>query len=192
MLADLLAHDGVVEEMSLAGPMGVMALHGGLEKETAPIAREVAAATGASLYVVEQPGNLAWHIPSVRYRPEDSARLATFLGHVRTVVSIHGFGRDHLRTSVLVGGRNAELGGVVAAALRTGTGLRVVDDRDEIPAGLRGMHRHNPVNLAPEAGVQLELSHSARVAPHRAALVSTLSRVLGAQPTIAADVPQQS
>lgn len=178
MLAELLAHEGVDEALSIAGSVGVMALHGGIEKATASIARETARLTGASLYVVEQPEDLAWHIPSVRYRPEQSTRLAAFLDHVRTAVSIHGFGRKDLPRTVLVGGRNTQLGRHIAAALRTETDLRVIDEADEIPPGLRGVHRHNPVNVPPEAGVQLELSQSARATPHREGLVNALVSVV--------------
>lgn len=178
MLAELLAHEGVVEEMSVTGSLGVMALHGGLEKATAAIARELARQSGSSLYVVEQPYDLAWHIPSTRYRPNQSRRLAAFLDHVRAVVSIHGFGRQSLPRTVLVGGRNVQLGSEIATALRRATDLRVIDAADDIPPGLRGLHRHNPVNLPPDAGVQLELSQSARAAPHRDALVKALVSVL--------------
>jgi phage replication-related protein YjqB (UPF0714/DUF867 family) len=178
MLAELLAHPGVVEEMVLAGPVGVMALHGGIEEETAEMAREVAAVTGSSLYVVEQPPDLSWHIPSIGYDPSASAALASFLSHVRSVVSLHGFGRVHLRRSVLVGGGNHGLRTSMAAALRSHTGLRVVDDEAEIPRELRGRHPRNPVNLAAGGGVQLELSAGARMAPHRELVVTAVRAAL--------------
>jgi phage replication-related protein YjqB (UPF0714/DUF867 family) len=175
MLNELLAHPLVSEEMRLGGPVGVMAIHGGIEAETAEIAREVADATGASLYVVEQPEDLSWHIPSVRYDPAHSPLLATFLGHVRTVVSLHGFGRIHLRRTVLVGGGNDRFRAHFAAALRAGTDLRIIDDLAEIPPQLRGRHPANPVNLPSGSGVQLELSASARMAPHRTMLTSAVA-----------------
>lgn len=178
MLEELLAHPRVMEETVLAGDLGFMAIHGGLEQGTAGMARRLAAAVGGSLYVVEQPDDLAWHIPSTLYEPASSTALSRFIGHVRTVVSIHGFGRRHLQRSVLVGGRNTDLAARLAEAIRQGTELRVVDDPAQIPHGLRGLHPRNPVNLPPEAGVQLELSPSARVDPDRAVLIDALRRSL--------------
>ena len=40
--------------------------------------------------------------------------------------------------------------------------LAVVDDVGAIPRGLRGMAATNPVNLPPEAGVQVEVPGGAR------------------------------
>jgi len=154
-----------------------MAVHGGVERHTARIASRIAEATGSSLYRVVQPPDLAWHIPSTAHDPSESPRLAAFLAHVSTVVSLHGFGRPGLHRSVLVGGRNRVLGGEIAASLRSHTTLDVVDDRDAIPAGLRGWHPSNPVNLPEMAGVQLELPPSARVAPHVEAVVASVVSV---------------
>lgn len=157
-----------------------MALHGGLERHTATIARRVAARTGASLYRVSQPRDLAWHIPSTAHHPSESPALTEFLGHVRTVISLHGFGRPHLTRSVLVGGRNAVLGAQVAAALRRFTELRVVDDPAVIPKGLGGRHPANPVNLPELAGVQLEMTQSARAEPHVEGVIEALTAVVSA------------
>lgn len=162
----------------MRGSIGVMALHGGLEKHTETIAGRIAARTGASLYRVVQPRDLAWHIPSTSYRPDESDGLRSFLSHVRTVVSLHGFGRPHLKRTVLVGGRNTDLGEEVAAAIRRFTDLRVIDDPDGMPKGLAGRHPRNPVNLPELAGVQLELSHSARVAPAVEGVVDALTTVI--------------
>lgn len=178
MLDELLAHPLVSEEMRLGGPIGVMAIHGGIEAETAEMARELADLTGASLYLVEQPEELSWHLPSTAYDPVHSDRLAGFLGNVRTVLSLHGFGRVHLPRSVLVGGCNDPLRSNVASALRSVTELRIVDDLEQIPKPLRGRHPANPVNLPPEAGVQIELSASARMPPHRAKVVAALATAI--------------
>lgn len=178
MLRDLLAHPGVVEEVRLASPVGIMALHGGIEEATSEMAIEVADATGASLYAVTQPDDLAWHIPSTRYQPEHSPALARFLGHVDSVISLHGFGRPHLKRSVLVGGAARHLAAVVAGALRNSTDARVVDDLDEIPKGLRGCHPRNPVNRTVGGGVQLEMSASVRWEPDRSDLVAALTLVV--------------
>jgi phage replication-related protein YjqB (UPF0714/DUF867 family) len=159
VLADLLAHDGVVETCELRASYGFMALHGGsLERATAEVARESAARCGGSLYAVEQPEDLQWHIPSHRYDPADAPRLASFLGHVDQVISVHGYGRDGWWTRVLVGGGNRELAAHAADVLRDHLeGFEVVDTLDEIPRELRGLHPENPVNRPGTGGVQLEL-----------------------------------
>jgi phage replication-related protein YjqB (UPF0714/DUF867 family) len=159
VLADLLAHDGVVETCELRASFGFMALHGGsLERVTAEIARDAAARSGASLYAVEQPHDLQWHIPSHRHDPAESTRLASFLGHVDQVISVHGYGRDGWWTRVLVGGRDRGLAAHTAEVLRRHVeGFEVVDDVDTIPAELRGLHPRNPVNHAGVGGVQIEL-----------------------------------
>lgn len=158
MIAELLAHDGVVETCTLRARFGFMAIHGGsLERGTAEIARAAAERSGASLYAVEQPDDLQWHIPSHRHDPADAPRLAAFLGHVERVVSVHGYGRDGWWTRILVGGGDRDLAGHTATVLRAHLdGFEVVDAIEEIPAELRGLHPENPVNLA-GGGVQLEL-----------------------------------
>lgn len=155
-----------------------MALHGGIERETDRIAHRVAGASGASLYAVTQPGELRWHIPSVRCSPEQSPALRAFLDHVSAVVSIHGFGRTHLSRSVLVGGTNQALVEAVATAVREHTTLRVLDKPEEIPRALRGRHPRNPVNLARLGGVQLELSQAARASPELEGLVAAVAAVV--------------
>jgi phage replication-related protein YjqB (UPF0714/DUF867 family) len=169
MFADLLSHDGVTERVELGTRAGVMAFHGGsLERGTAEIAMRVAAATGASLYTVEQPENLRWHLPSHLVGPDGSPALAGFLDHVDVVVSIHGYGRDGFWTRLLLGGGNRSLAAHVGRALRAGLdGFEVVDDVDAIPTELRGLHPANPVNLATGGGVQLELPPRVRgLGPH--------------------------
>jgi len=139
--------------------VGVMAYHGGnLEEGTDLIADEVAARTGASLYAIRQPPGMRHHVPSRHFRPEESDRLARFLDHVSVVVTLHGYGRRSMFRSVLLGGHNRELASVVARALRSHLpAYEVIDDLDDIPPDLRGVHGRNPVNLPPEAGVQIEL-----------------------------------
>lgn len=157
--AELLAHDGVEEEVALRSSFGFMAFHGGdLEEGTDGIAAAAAAASGASLYAVRQPSSLRWHIPSVEVTPDDSPALARFLDHVEVAVAIHGYGRVGMWTTLLVGGTNRELAAHVAHHLRAGmSGYSVVDDLDEVPRELRGVHRSNPVNRCASGGVQLEL-----------------------------------
>ncbi len=170
----LLAHPEVSEHVRLASTVGVMALHGGIEKETDAIAAEVAARTGASFYLVHQSERIRWHVPSIQYDPAASERLASFLGHVDVAVSVHGFGRRHLKRTVLVGGASDGLAADMSRRLRGATSLNVLTG-DAIPPGLKGRHPANPVNLPRGGGVQLELSHSCRHAPHVEPLINTIS-----------------
>lgn len=162
MLAELLDHDEVTETCRLAGSVGFMALHGGIEEGTAEIATAAAESCGASLYAVRVGSGLWWHVPSTRFDPQESDALAGFVNHVNVVISIHGYGRDELGATVLLGGSNRELAGTQAARLRELTDLAVIDDLDRIPEGLRGLHPANPVNLPKRGGVQVELPPSAR------------------------------
>ena len=160
MLADLLALPGVEEESRIAGRFGVMAFHGGsLERGTDAIAVAAADLAGASLYVVRQPPDLRWHVPSTAFDPADSPALAAFVDHVDVAVAIHGYGRAGMWTTLLLGGRNRPLAARLGAALRTGLGdgFTVVDELPAIPQRLRGLHPRNPVNLPRGDGVQVEL-----------------------------------
>ena len=157
--ADLLAHPGVDEEVTLKSTFGFMAFHGGnLEEGTDGIAAAAATASGASLYTVRQPEGLRWHIPSVEVTPDDSPALARFLDHVDVAVAIHGYGRAGMWTTMLVGGGNRSLATHVAGHLRSQMPTyTVVDDLTAVPIELRGVHRRNPVNRCGSGGVQLEL-----------------------------------
>jgi phage replication-related protein YjqB (UPF0714/DUF867 family) len=160
VLGALLSTPGVEEVCRLHGRFGFMALHGGnLERGTDLIARAAAERSGASFYAVVQPPDLRWHVPSVDYDPRDSPALAAFLAHVETVVTVHGYGREGLWTTLLIGGRNRALAGRLGRALRTGLGegFTVLDNLMSIPRPLRGLHPRNPVNLTPGGGAQLEL-----------------------------------
>jgi phage replication-related protein YjqB (UPF0714/DUF867 family) len=160
VLAELLAHPGVTEELRIGTRFGLMAFHGGnLERGTDDIAATAVDRSGASLYAVRQPPDLRWHVPSLHFQPEASPKLATFLHHVDVAVAVHGYGREGMWTSLLVGGRNRKLAVALGSALRAGLGdgFTVVDDIDAIPAELRGVHSRNPVNQPPGGGVQLEL-----------------------------------
>jgi phage replication-related protein YjqB (UPF0714/DUF867 family) len=161
--AELLAHPEVEERSHLAGPVGVMAFHGGLEAGTAEIAEQAAEASGASLYVVRQPAPLRWHVPSHSVDPAGSVALCEWLAHVEVAVALHGYGRVRQPRRILLGGRNravaARLAECVAGRLPH---LAVVVDLDEIPVELRGLHWGNPVNRPRRAGVQVELPPSAR------------------------------
>ena len=108
--AELLEMPGVVEESELRGTFGFMAFHGGgLEEMTDVIARAAADRSGASYYGVLHPPEWDLHLPSTRVSPAESDALAAFVEHVDVVVTVHGFGRRSLMTSLLLGGRNREL-----------------------------------------------------------------------------------
>ena len=169
MIEQLLAHEGVVETCELRAGFGFMALHGGsLERGTAEIARRAADACDASIYAVEQPEDLQWHIPSHLYDPVAAPRLGAFLDDVDVVVSVHGYGREGWWTRVLVGGANRDLASTTAATLRGHLeGFEVLDGIDTIPRELRGLHPDNPVNRSRRGGVQLELPLRVRgLGPH--------------------------
>jgi phage replication-related protein YjqB (UPF0714/DUF867 family) len=167
--AELLAQPGVEEEVVLRSRFGFMAFHGGnLERMTDEIAAVAAERSGSSLYVVRQPYPMRHHVASSRVRSEDSESLASFLDHVDAVVAVHGYGREGLWTSMLLGGRNRHLASHLGRHLRLELpDFHVVDDLEAIPADLAGQHPHNPVNVPRLAGVQLELPPRVRgLTPH--------------------------
>ncbi len=160
-----LARPDVDEVCELRSPFGIMAFHGGnLERTTDVIATEVAERCGTSLYAVIQHPPLREHVPSTTIRPEHSRWLQAFVDHVHTVIAVHGYGRETQFWKVLLGGSNRTLAGHLAGHLQAALppDYGVVDDLDEIPRGLRGLHRDNPVNLPDNGGVQLELPPTIR------------------------------
>jgi phage replication-related protein YjqB (UPF0714/DUF867 family) len=205
MLGELLDHPGVEEQCELRSRFGLLAFHGGsLERGTDAIADAAAERAGASLYVVRQPPDLRWHVPSTAFDPADSPALAAFLDHVDVAVAIHGYGRTGMWTTLLLGGRNRLLAARLGAALRTGLGdgFTVADDLAAIPQRLRGLHPRNPVNLPRGEGVQVELPPRVRSgtgAPtyrpaYEAAVVAALVQVAaegadGAEATEEAEEP---
>lgn len=160
---ELLAHPEVVEVAHRGSAFGLMAFHGGLEAGTLEIARAAAGATGASLYLVEQPVSLRWHVPSRSVSPDQSPALAAWLAHVEVAVAVHGYGRIRRPRRILLGGTNRALADRLASELSaTVTGFDVVTDLADMPPELRGLHPHNPINRLRFGGVQLELPPSAR------------------------------
>ena len=155
----LLDTTGVREVCELRSRVGFMAYHGGnLEEMTDVIAHRAAEASGASYYAVLQPHDLKWHIPSHHVSPDDSPLLQRFLDHVHTVFTVHGFGRDGMWTTLLLGGRNRHLARHTATHLRERLPDYTVEtDLHRMPRELRGMHHRNPVNLPHHQGVQIEL-----------------------------------
>jgi phage replication-related protein YjqB (UPF0714/DUF867 family) len=163
VLGDLLREPGVVEDLGIGSRIGFLAIHGGLEPGTAELAIAAARLAGASHYTVSQPDDLKWHIPTHQIDPADAPNLLEFLEHVDVIVSVHGYSRVDLRMAVLVGGANRDLAHRLGEALRAALpDYEIVDDLDEIPVNLRGVHPDNLVNLARGGGVQLELPHPVR------------------------------
>lgn len=163
---ELLAQANVTEECELRSPrLGFMAYHGGqLEKVTDVIARTAAERSGCSYYgVLQSDEENVVHLPSKTVAPAESPMLANFLGHVDTVITMHGYGRKRLWHALLLGGQNRELAGHVARHLRQRLpDYDVIDRLPDIPAALAGMHPANPVNLPPQQGVQIELPATVR------------------------------
>ena len=161
--SELLAHPRVVERSVRDGGVGLMAFHAGLEGGTLEIAEAAAAASGASLYTVDQPADLRWHVPSSSVDPDHAPALADWLAHVEVAIALHGYGRLARPRQVLLGGTNRGLAGWLSTALRAQlAGFEVVSDLALIPPELRGLHPDNPVNRPARGGVQLELPPAAR------------------------------
>lgn len=142
-----------------------MAYHGGqLEKVTDIVAGSAAEASGASYYgVLQTDKDRVVHLPSKTVDPADSPELTRFVDHVDAVITIHGYGRKRLWHSLLLGGRNRELATHVAQHLRRRLpDYDIIDDVSALPVRLAGMHPQNPVNLPPNAGVQIELPATVR------------------------------
>lgn len=190
MFKRLLAHPGVEEVCELRGSFGFMAFHGGsLEEHTDVIARLAAEKSGASYYGVHQPPDLKWHIASHKICPSVSPVLASFIHHVDVVVTIHGYGRKGMFTTLLLGGKNRELASHVAQHLRSWLPAYDIEhDLRKIPTDLAGQHHLNPVNLPRGGGVQIELPPRVRgsspfwwdwegpdLTPHTQALVDGLT-----------------
>jgi phage replication-related protein YjqB (UPF0714/DUF867 family) len=187
--SQLLAMPGVREVSELRGRFGFMAYHGGgLEAMTDVIASRAARAADASYYGVVHPPDWELHLPSTRIDPSESPTMAAFLDRVDVVVTVHGFGRQSLLTSLLLGGRNRELAGHLARHLRRSLpAYDVIDELERMPSNLRGIHERNPVNLPPLAGTQVELPPRVRgssplwwdwegdLVPHTEALIDALA-----------------
>jgi phage replication-related protein YjqB (UPF0714/DUF867 family) len=146
-----------------------MAFHGGnLERMTDEIAAVAAERANASVYTVVQRFPLREHLPSTEVRPEHSKQLDLFLRHVDVVIALHGFGRNDMWTTVLLGGQNRPLAATLANRLHAELpDFTFEHDLSRIPKDLAGQHPLNPVNAPPQAGVQIELPPRIRgLTPH--------------------------
>lgn len=176
-----------------AGPVAIFAPHGGgIEPGTEEIARALAAACGAGLYVLagrRGSGNRALHVASTGMPPRVSAKLDAALAACRVALAVHGHGLPV--DAVFVSGQASRAVAAVAAALRPALGARyaVIDEVARIPPGLRAVSPGNFVNRPAGGGVQLELPRrlreEARPAPRgdALALVSALACALEELPT---------
>jgi phage replication-related protein YjqB (UPF0714/DUF867 family) len=161
-------------------PGCIFAPHGGgIEPGTEEIARALARASGASLYVLagrRAAGNKALHVTSTAMRAGVSARLDRALARCRTAIAIHGHAQPGAPRAIYVSGRAAAAAGLISAALRGAlAGWDVIDDPARIPPGLAGLSPENFVNRPAGGGVQIELPRAlrdeARPAPRGQALV---------------------
>tara|TARA_B100001996_G_C18667935_1_gene595544 strand:+ start:1822 stop:2430 length:609 start_codon:yes stop_codon:yes gene_type:complete len=164
MISKLLDREDVVEELELRSSFGFMAYHGGsLEKATDVIAREAAERSNSSYYGLIQSHEDPIHFASTQLLEEKSEPLELFLNHIQVVTTIHGYGREHLFYSVLLGGRNRQLAEHFAPILREALpSYKFETELENIPKELRGQHLKNPVNYPPLQGVQLELPPTLR------------------------------
>jgi len=166
MFRDLLQHPDIDEVCVLrdhhserSRRIGFMAYHGGGLEEMTEVVAQLAAARGdCSYYGVHQPRGMERHVPSIEVSPDDSEHLRAFLDHVHVVVTIHGYGRQGYYSTLLLGGQHRDFARHIGGHLRRHLpAYRIIDDVDEIPKELRGLHPRNPVNLPPARGVQIEL-----------------------------------
>ena len=164
MATSLLETSDAYEELEIRSKVGLMAYHGGtLEKATDAIARETAALCGASYYGLIQTNDDPLHFPSTKLFEYASENLNVFFRHVRVVITIHGYGREHLFHSVLLGGRNRALASHLASFLKMALpDYSFENDLEQIPKELRGLHPKNPVNIPALTGVQVELPPTLR------------------------------
>ena len=164
MATSLLETSDAYEELEIRSEIGLMAYHGGtLEKATDAIARETAELCGASYYGLIQTNDDPLHFPSTKLFEYASENLNVFFQHVRVVITIHGYGREHLFHSVLLGGRNRALASHLASFLKMALpDYSFENDLEQIPKELRGLHPKNPVNIPALTGVQVELPPTLR------------------------------
>ena len=164
MATSLLEASDAYEELEIRSEIGLMAYHGGtLEKATDAIARETAELSGASYYGLIQTNDDPLHFPSTKLFDYGSENLNVFFQHVRVVITIHGYGREHLFHSVLLGGRNRALASHLASFLKMALpDYSFENDLEQIPKELRGLHPKNPVNIPALTGVQVELPPTLR------------------------------
>lgn len=159
-LSALLSEPGIFEEIEIRSSFGICAIHGGgLERATEAVAREVAQKTNSSYYALIQPEGSRLHLSSKNFNPAESSKLNKFLQKIDTIISVHGYGKDDDFWAVLLGGSNRKLACHLAGSLREvlPEEYRVVDQIDQIPHPLRGVHPLNPVNYPINGGVQIEI-----------------------------------
>lgn len=160
--------DPAVREVFLpGGPIGIFAPHGGgIEPGTEEIARAVAQATGATLYVLsaKRPsGNTALHVSAEHMLAGISTKLDSAVKACRLGIAIHGHGRTKGHP-IYVSGLAARAVKVAADSIRNAIGANweVVDELSKVPKELAGQHKDNIVNRPREHGIQIELPRALR------------------------------
>ena len=158
-LADLIAHEDILEYTILQGKIGVMAIHGGnIERGTEQIAYYIAKNSDSSLYVISprtRKRDWKYHISSNKINPQESEKLSQFLDHVDTAISIHG----HVikKNVICVGGLNHALRRRVVEFLREDFDVTDAVEEGGICRNLSARNSKNVVNLTREKGVQVEI-----------------------------------
>jgi phage replication-related protein YjqB (UPF0714/DUF867 family) len=166
----------IVIERRSAAPVAVIAPHGGgIENGTSELARAIAG-NDFSLYLFEgmraSKNYTALHLTS---RYFDEPECLQLIAACPYVIAVHGCAG--LEPSVLMGGRDAELGAALGAAIEA-AGINVVTSGHRFPA----VHPDNVCNRGARGqGVQLEVTESLRVADTRALVEAVRSILLPLQ-----------
>jgi phage replication-related protein YjqB (UPF0714/DUF867 family) len=130
----------------------ILAPHGGfIEPGSSVLARAIAASEHNlfDFQGLNRQNPMDLHVTATRFR---DSQLTGMLKRSRVALSIHGMGNQG-HTDIWLGGRNQKLKALVLRRL-TAAGFTVNPDSPQY----RGESPQNVVNLAPEAGVQLELT----------------------------------
>ncbi len=146
---------------------------------TDEIAEAAALRANASCYSVVQQYPMREHLPSTEVRADQSPVLKEFFSHVEVVIALHGYGRNDMWKTVLLGGQNRSLATELAIHLRAELPEFVFDDDlASIPTDLSGQHPLNPVNIPSLRGVQVELPPRIRgLTPHASEMPRTDGRI---------------
>ena len=193
VLARLLSHPGVREDLVLRSRFGFLAFHGGSLERATDVDRHGRGRAGRRVLLrpsSSRRSSAGTSPPTASTRP-CSEPLAAFLDHVDVAIAVHGFGRAGLLHDPPAGrpqpgpGRPPRRACCGAGSPTTGS----LDDLDDVPVDLRGLHADNPVNRPRQAGVQLELPPRVRgmgpywygwdparpLTPHTEALIEALA-----------------
>jgi len=133
-------------------PITIIAPHGGfIEQGTSHIARAIAGSEHNlfDFQGLRQRRAYELHVTSTNFR---HPYLVNLLSRSKMALSVHSMGKENDGT-ILIGGLNKEVKArIVKALLAEGYPATTTHSRH------RGVHPNNIVNLAPEKGVQIELT----------------------------------